>query len=272
MSQKLLPTPYADVNEVLHHFLERIREAAEDRLVGMYLIGSLALGDFDPQSSDIDFVVVTNPALDASAFNALKQMHADFAAGGSPWAQRIEAVYVDVGALNRTDDRMLEETKYPQLEQGTELFRDVLEKGWVFQHYTLREKGGIVFGPDPRRIAAPVHVEDMVPAVRSIAKMWLDAAENDPDWLDWLSERKWQAFVVQTVCRMLYSLKTGSVTSKPAAAAWAQQTIGAPWDAFIRHTMARKEISETVPPSELSQTIQWIQFTHDQTETDPADG
>jgi predicted nucleotidyltransferase len=30
-----------------------------DRFIGLYLGGSLALGDFDPQRSDIDFVAVT---------------------------------------------------------------------------------------------------------------------------------------------------------------------------------------------------------------------
>ncbi len=60
MSVPLHPTPYADVNAVLSDFLARIRLILGDRFRGMYLDGSLALGDFNPQSSDIDFVVTTS--------------------------------------------------------------------------------------------------------------------------------------------------------------------------------------------------------------------
>jgi hypothetical protein len=46
---------------------------------------------------------------------------------------------------------------------------------------------------------------------------WQEKARQDPDWIAWVRKRGCQAFVVLTICRLLYSLETGSVTSKPAA-------------------------------------------------------
>ena len=53
------PTPYPDVNEILDLLLARASAILGPQLVGMYLYGSLSSGDFDPASSDIDFVIVT---------------------------------------------------------------------------------------------------------------------------------------------------------------------------------------------------------------------
>jgi len=53
------PTPYPDVNAVLHVLLSGVQTVLGNHFIGMYPSGSLASGDFAPQRSDIDFVVVT---------------------------------------------------------------------------------------------------------------------------------------------------------------------------------------------------------------------
>src|SRR6476469_6699622 len=68
------PTPYPDVNEILAMLLSNVRETLQDQLVGMYLFGSLANGDFD-ELSDIDVLVATNTVISKHQFIALKQMH-----------------------------------------------------------------------------------------------------------------------------------------------------------------------------------------------------
>src|SRR5579871_2881576 len=93
MSGSLQPTPYADVNGVLAYFLAQIQAILGDRFRGMYLDGSLTLGDFNPETSDIDFVITTDCALPDEHCPALRAMHARFNAGDSPWATEVEAVY-----------------------------------------------------------------------------------------------------------------------------------------------------------------------------------
>src|SRR5437773_9895210 len=99
MGEPLHPTPYAGVNAALHDFEARIRAILGDQFRGMYLSGSLALGDFDPRTSDIDFLVVTGTALSEDVVGVLRDMHARFDAGGSEWAGRVEAVYIPRYAL-----------------------------------------------------------------------------------------------------------------------------------------------------------------------------
>ena len=80
------PTPYPDVNAVLHELLAGVQAILGDHFVGLYLHGSLAIGDFNPHRSDIDFVVVTAGELPDEMLPALEAMHAHgrwrFAVGG----------------------------------------------------------------------------------------------------------------------------------------------------------------------------------------------
>ena len=61
--QRARPTPYPDVNEVLNLLLTNVKGILRDQFVGMYLYGSLSSGDFNPETSDIDFLVVTTDFL-----------------------------------------------------------------------------------------------------------------------------------------------------------------------------------------------------------------
>ena len=143
------PTPYADVNFVVLDFETRTRAILKDQFLGLYLYGSLALGDFDPYTSDIDWIVVTRGEISDDSFTALKAMHAAFDHSPSPWAGKIEAAYIPQDALNRPAATSV---AYPQIEKGTGLLRAPLEIGWAFQRYSLRECGVVVAGPEPYTI------------------------------------------------------------------------------------------------------------------------
>jgi predicted nucleotidyltransferase len=52
-------TPYPDVNAVLDLLLVKVQATLAHNFVALYLHGSLACGDFELQTNDIDFVVVT---------------------------------------------------------------------------------------------------------------------------------------------------------------------------------------------------------------------
>ena len=69
------PTPYPDVNKILNLLLTSVQEILGNQLVGMYLYGSLSSGDFNPETSDIDFLVVTTSTLSDKAIAELRSMH-----------------------------------------------------------------------------------------------------------------------------------------------------------------------------------------------------
>jgi Domain of unknown function (DUF4111) len=260
MPEPLRPTPYTGVNTVLHGFATHLRAILGDHFRGMYLTGSLALGDFDPDTGDIDFIVLTGATLSADLVEALRDMHARFDMSDSPWAGKIEAVYIPPEALHPNP---ASPARYPQVEKDRPLFIAPLESGWIFHCYTLREHGVTVAGPDVRPLIDPVDPDDMRRAAAPIAELWLEQARHDPTWVPWLYEREHQAFVVLTLCRLLYTLDSGSVASKPAAALWAEQALGPPWATLIARSLAEQHASGKTPESDIADTIALVEYTVD---------
>lgn len=258
MPEPLHLTPYTDVNTVLHVFATHLRAILGDHFRGMYLTGSLALGDFDPHTSDIDFVVLTGATLSADLIEAIRDMHGRFDTGDSTWAGRVEAVYIPPEAL-RPDSMSL--VRCPQVEKERPLFIAPLESGWIFHLYTLREHGVAMSGPPLRPLIDPLDPDDMRRAAAPIAEQWLEQARHDPTWLAWLYDPKNQAFVVLTLCRMLYTLDSGSVTSKPTAARWAEQALGPRWATLIARALTDQHSSGETSESDRAATIALVQYT-----------
>ena len=88
------PTAYPEVNSVLQELLSGAQRSLDDHFVGMYLDGSVAMGDFDPDKSDIDFVVVTDSEVSSDTFAILKTLHHRIAAGTSKWGRELEGSYI----------------------------------------------------------------------------------------------------------------------------------------------------------------------------------
>ena len=251
-------TGYADVDRALHWFLAQARVLLGAEFAGMYLVGSLALGDFDPANSDIDFIVVTEAELAPAVIGALRDMHVRFDQSASPLAGRVEAVYVERDALRIFPPG---ERAYPQVERERGFFVEPLEMGWIFQCWTLREHGVVLAGPAPKDLIPPLDPDEMRRAAAPIALMWQREAREDPTWLEWLRERQSQAFVVLTLCRLLYTLDRAKVTSKPAAARWALQALDARWSTLIAGALAGRHAPGRIEPWEEQQTLALIDYT-----------
>lgn len=257
------PTPYADVNAVLHDLLSSVQTLLGDHFRGMYLSGSLALGDFAPHRSDIDFVVVTDANLPDDLLSSLQAMHVHFNASSSPWATEVEAAYIPQDALRRYDPA---HARHPHIERGGDevLDMDQLDTGWVIQYYILREHGVVVAGPPPHTLIDPVPSQDLCRAAVVLMDEWWGTMLHDPAPLQY---RGYQVYAVLTMCRMLYTLDSGAVVSKPIAARWAQGALGERWAALIERALAwRKdrtwgEDAQDTPGGDVDETQALIHYT-----------
>jgi hypothetical protein len=91
-------TSHDDLNVVLHRWIVRLHEVLGDNLVGAYLQGSLAVGDFDT-ASDVDFMVALREDIPIMRVDVLHQLHRESLP--TPWAQNFEGSYAPLFALRR---------------------------------------------------------------------------------------------------------------------------------------------------------------------------
>jgi hypothetical protein len=251
MTAKILqPTPYQDVNIVLTLVLSPIQTVLRDRFIGLYLGGSLALGDFYPQRSDIAFIVVTLDELPPDMIVALEAMHTGLWASGAKWVRKLDGSYVPQSVFRHWTAAhppcpFVEADRFYLTNQGSA----------VIQRHIIRQHGVAVAGPSPQTLLEPVEADELRRALRDSLAQWWRPLLDDPAWLQ---QRHKQPFAILTMCRTLYTLAYGVVASKPVAAQWCQQAIGEPWTALIEWALTWPHNTET---DQMAATLSLIQYT-----------
>src|SRR2546430_4890402 len=225
-------TPHADINELLDLLLARIQGILGKKLIGLYVFGSLVTGDFDYGCSDIDLVAAISADLDEKEFESIKKMHADIALTHKKWDDRIEAGYIAVANLKKATLHC----KIALISPGEPFHVKEAENDWIINRYVLREKGLTLFGPAPKTLVNPIAKEDMMQALQELMKEWGEWIKHT----EVLHSRKYQAFAILTMCRALYTFKTGEFVSKKQAASWAGRELPE-WSALIRRALVWRE-------------------------------
>jgi len=99
----------------------------------------------------------------------------------------------------------------------------------------VRECGVTLLGPNPKTLIDPISSRELLQAVRSRLSDWADWAQQ-PDDPDWLLPRSHKAYVVETMCRALYTLEHGELSSKSQAVEWAVEALPEPWRSTVERS------------------------------------
>ncbi|OQA46082.1 MAG: hypothetical protein BWY52_00966 [Chloroflexi bacterium ADurb.Bin325] len=249
-------TPHPIVNLLLADLLAGHRRVLDDRLVGLYLFGSLVSGDFDPARSDVDLLAALADDLDDETAERLRLFHDDLAARYPTWAGRIEVLYLSLEGLRncRTEARM-----GAVISPGEPFHPRELNRDWVLNWYMIREVGVTLFGPPPQAVIPHISRDEFIQIVREHLDWWRGAVVEGNE----IEERRGsQAYVVLTMCRALYSMAQGLQASKPAAAAWAS-TAYPQWAGLIERAQGwRLERSDDpLDAPDLAEVRAFVAFT-----------
>ena len=243
-----------DVAQILEALLAGVRQELGEQLVGLYLRGSLALGDFDPATSDVDVLAATKLPVTQDQFAGLAALHAQLAASANTYANRMEMAYIDRAALRRFEGGR----RHPTLSQGETLVWDEHRDHWILERWVVREHGIALLGPDPHSLIDPISSDELRAAVRARLRDWADWADQ-PDDPDWLLPRSHHAYVVETMCRALATLARGELLTKPGAVAWALGSLSEPWRATVARSQAWRADSTSDPAiiPEVMRFVHW---------------
>ncbi len=152
-----IPTsPYPELPWVLDELVVGVRAVLAENLLGVYLVGSLATGDFD-RDSDIDFLVVTHHDLEPTIIPALQAMHTRLWCLGCYPAQHLEGSYLSHDLLNDPDRVGMQPVWY--LDNGSTTFEQSAHDQQWHVRWILRECGITLTGPPPSTLVDPVPVD-----------------------------------------------------------------------------------------------------------------
>jgi predicted nucleotidyltransferase len=155
-------TLYPDINILLDILLSRIQSILGKKLVGLYLYGSLVMGDFDHESSDIDLLAVISSDIDDEEFSRLDKMQTDFINKYKEWDDRIEIAYLSENALKTFKTQR---SQIAIISPGEPFHVKDAGIDWLMNWYIVREKGVTLFGPPATSIIPSISKEEFIHAV-----------------------------------------------------------------------------------------------------------
>ena len=261
--------PYPELHPVLESFMVGVQNALKRNLVGAYLTGSLATGDFD-LDSDIDFLIVTDAELSDAELRLLQALHIEIHNLDCYPAKHLEGSYVSRGVLTRADLVGVQPLWY--VDNGSSLLqRSVHDNRWHVR-WVLRERAITLVGASPITLIPPVSTDALrAEMLTSIEKLKTHFFAEIGKPLAYFNTRFGQSFAVLTCCRVLHTFQSGAVQSKFASVRWAERWVKAEWHELIRQAWAERrgvrfgvKVRQPADVRLLQETAHFISYAHNE--------
>lgn len=183
----------------------------------MYLYGSLSSGDFNPETSDIDFLVVTTETSPPEN-NFRTRGHAQGNLGRQPESTgKLEGAYVHKELIRKHDPNG---SPCPTVNEG-KLRRRTRQRLGSFNVTSFVSMASYCKVQTRETLIDFVTPDDIRKAVMGTLNEWWFPMLENPGWLQNKTDGD-RAFAVVTMCRVMHALEHGTIVSKPKAIQWAQ--------------------------------------------------
>ncbi|MEP7290632.1 MAG: aminoglycoside adenylyltransferase domain-containing protein [Chloroflexota bacterium] len=234
-----LRTTYPQLAALLDQLLAKMEAVLGSKRVGVYLYGSLVVGDFDSEISDIDLLAAIASDLDEIEFAALEQMHGEIVASYPQWNDRIEIAYLSVEGLQTFKTRR---SPIAVISPGEPFNLKDAGADWLMNWYHVREKSVTLFGAPPQEVIAPISKAEFLQCIRQHAIAWRGRMDDT-------MSRPYQSYSILTLSRALYTLTHGEHVSKRQAVEWAAQQMPE-WASTIHDAWVwRSAVHEAADPA-----------------------
>lgn len=262
---KIPDHPYPELREVLNIFVDEIAAELGENLIGVYLVGSIASGDFDADS-DVDFLVVTNIELTEANMKLLQAIQIKIHDIDCYPAKHLEGSYISLADLNDWSTVGIKKLYY--FDNGSTTYEQSTHDNQWHVRWILRERGVTLVGPKPKTILPSIPSEELSNEIKTSMLQLMNFFEDEVNGpLTFFNSRFGQSFTVLTYCRMLHTLHTGTVQSKKVGMKWAKQFVDPRWIKIIDQAWHEREgvrfmvkIHQRAAQTLLYETLEFMRY------------
>lgn len=247
-----------DLSSLLLTLSEALPRLLEERLVGLYVYGSLFDSTFNPDTGDVDCIVVTDGPLNESDLDGLRAW-LEQAGAENQWVGKLQISFLKRGAL-------LEDDPEACLFQSGKLSRGGSD-GNPLIWMDLLLRGRTLVGPAP---------SDLLPEITNT--MFHEALKREVGYLEeelclegggeWRDKEAYRTYAVLTLCRIIYSHSTGKLVSKAVAGGWALENLPATWHPLVEAALRGGGAGE-IEVLPLESLCEFVPFAQSTVETGP---
>ncbi|NMC80930.1 MAG: DUF4111 domain-containing protein [Chloroflexi bacterium] len=207
------------LNAILDLYADSLQRQLGDDLIGIYLTGSIALGGYHENKSDMDFTTLVRKPLPGNALPLIKNVHRDVR---NRYPQsKLEGHYITMHELGKNPEEIEPVVTYHdgKLEKG---YRGINMVTW----FTLKKYGVTVWGLPVKELALDVTENNLLSYVsENVNSYWarwlLDTKKLfSPKGIYALTDKSIE-WGVLGISRMVYTLSEKDVTSKDKVVTYA---------------------------------------------------
>lgn len=207
---------------------------SKDLIEGVYIYGSTALGAFEQEKSDIDFLVLLKRTANKQEIDILKDIHIQLT--NENLGAKLDGMYILKDDIGKTNDNL---APYPYCSDGC------LEIGrWDINHITwwiLKEYGIVLQGTPIKKLNIATKWEDVYDTLKyNINEYWYSKVKEIRISV---SDETVESLTT-TICRILYSLENRQIISKKRALEIGLKTLPECWHLLLKEGW-RIRMSET---------------------------
>jgi len=201
-------------NEILlwlQNFVTELELILTNNIKSTYIVGSIALDDFRINSSDIDVLVISERRLSKEEFSDIKKLHMSLYQT-SKWGRRIEVSYIIEEMLNSESIIGMTRSYYNSGQFRYEPYG----QEWYIDKHILTSKGICISNEPLGSAIDEVSCDELKSASLKFMEVDLKPLIERCDTLS----NEYLVFITLSLCRIIFTLKEASVTSKSGSISW----------------------------------------------------
>jgi len=250
------------IPEVVQPIIKNYIFLTEKRLVGLinafYIVGSIALGEFNEHFSDIDFITILNRRATAVEIEHLRKIHQTIEKNHPRW--RMSGSYIQSGDLGKLGDEV---QPHPHFHDGV-LSPAAPEGLNSVTWWELKNHGIAVIGTEPGNLPFGVDWDLLIAEMRiNLNSYWLSWTRHPGRTIlmysDWGIQ--WAVF---GVLRQFYTFRENSITTKVRAAEYGLEYLPPQWHPLVQEAVnirqAKRNSSYRFRFSRMVEAVNFLKY------------
>ncbi|MBJ7932646.1 MULTISPECIES: nucleotidyltransferase domain-containing protein [Bacillus cereus group] len=214
-----------EVKQLMEQYIVGLKEIFLDgKIVGVYVYGSIALGAFHIETSDVDFVAVLNDSVNEAEKQQIVELHKKMSE--STLGKRMDGMYIPLADLGKYNHEINE---YVYCADGKANIGhwDINAVTW----WTLKNQGITVIGKEVEDLPLQIKWDDVVNTMQyNVEQYWSEKAKQP--YLFFIEE--WVESAVVTMGRILYTLDYKTIVSKDRGLQYLLERSAKEWEPLLK--------------------------------------
>jgi hypothetical protein len=222
-----------EVIDLISIFRKKLEYILPSKFYGLYLYNSVAMGNFEPQYSDVDFIVILKSKLTNEEITNLKTLHEKLGIDYK-YGSKLDGMYLQYNMLGKMNDEI---EKYPYVKDAV-----LYEAGYFDINYvtwwSLKEYEMAIESPSIKNELLDISFAKVIQTMKyNLNEYWASKLETT----EIFNDDMWVEFAVVTLSRIVYTLEDKEIKSKSESCLYIVSKYPK-WRKLIEETLAIRNL------------------------------